>query len=200
MKLVILVLVLATTTVAAQPSTLQPTVQPTPTVEQTPTRSHRSPGLAKLMSIGLTTAGFTTVLITNSLATPDDSGRRLTPKYKLPLYLTGGILLAVGPTSGHLYAGEYWNNALTVRLISGGIMVLAAGAIDNVSSETDHNGNGGAIAVTVIAGVVFLGASAYEAGTAGRAAERYNARHAGPAVTVVPVISREPGIALVGQF
>jgi len=186
-------LVLATATASAQPAM-------TPETAPTAPRHQKSQRLAAVMSFGLTTAGVTTLFVTNSLATPDESGRRLTPKYKLPLYLTAGVLLAVGPSSGHIYAGEYWNRGTTVRLVSGGIMVLAAGAIDDCCSEGDHNGNGGAAAVTVIAGIVVLGASLYECGTAASAVRRYNARHAGPTVALVPVVSREPGLALVGQF
>lgn len=186
---------------ASSPAWAQPAMTPPAAPEPTPASptGPKSDMLAGTLSWGLTSAGVVTLLITTSLAEPDDLGRRLKPKFKTPLYLTSGLLIAVGPTSGHLYAGEYWNRGLAVRLVSGTVMVLAAGAIDDVSSETDHNGNQGAAAVTVVAGLVLLGASVYECATAPRAARRYNARHA--SLAIAPVVSHEQqGVAVVGTF
>jgi hypothetical protein len=194
-KLVVLMVLLATATASAQPATTQPSTTTQPT-EVKASEDGKSQRLAFAMSFGLTTAGMATLFVTGSLSQPDEYGRTLRSEYKLPLYLTAGVLLAVGPSSGHIYAGEYWNGATTVRVVSGGLMVLAGAAIDDGS----HNGNEGAAVVTVASAIVFLGASLYECGTAPRAVRRYNARHAGSAVTIVPVVSREPGLALVGQF
>jgi hypothetical protein len=196
-----LVLVLLVLLLASQPAFAQPAMTPStqPPVELSKPRHHKSEVLAGGLSFGLTAAGLTTLLITNSLATPDDYGRRLRPQYKAPLYLTSAVLLAVGPTTGHIYAGHFWNRGLAVRLVSGTVMVLAAGAIDNCCSEGDHNGNGTAAGVTIAAGIVYLGASLYECATASRAVRRYNERQS-PTFAIAPMISREPGIAVVGRF
>ena len=187
---------MATSAWAQAPGATEPAPQLAPSDE-------KSELLAGGLSFGLTAAGFTTLLVTARLAEPDQNGRRLTEKYKMPLYLTSGVLLAVGPTSGHIYAGTIWNRGLAVRLVAGTVMVLSAGAIDNCCSEGDHNGNEAAAAVTIIAGIVFLGASVYESATAVRDVRRFNARHASSSssIAIAPMLSRDQqGLAVVGRF
>jgi hypothetical protein len=197
--MVLVLFVLASMSALASAQGLPPgATEPTPLV---PADDQKSELLAGGLSFGLTAAGFTTLLVTASLAQPDDFGRRLKDKYKLPLYLTSGVLLAVGPTSGHIYAGTTWNRGLAVRLVSGTIMVLSVGALDDCCSEGDHNGNEGAAVVTVVAGIVFLGASLYESATAVRDVRRYNARHRSPSIAIAPMLTQDQqGLAVVGRF
>lgn len=116
-----------------------------------------------------------------------------------PAGMVGGGLFLVGPTLGHVYAGDTWNTGLAIRLASGAV-VLVGGAFAlrciGECSQSDHNAAAVGAVFASIGVLTYAGATLYEIGTAPEAAARYNRDHHLD-VTVVPTGT---GLAIAGTF
>jgi hypothetical protein len=160
-----------------------------------PPGEYKSPGTALGLSLGITGGG----VLLSVIAAGDSVDRGA----QTALGLTGAAMIALGPTSGHIYAGNGWNTGLKWRLGSLGVATAAAaGALAACPpfSRCENEGLAAAMAlVSVGAGVTYLGATLYEIGTAGRSARTYNETHQ-VSLGVAPVVGREPGLAVVGRF
>ena len=76
--------------------------------------SPKSPFVAGVLSLGLTVAGVgLNVMATHIAPHYDEPGK--SDALRVSVVLTGTALLLVGPTSGHIYAGQAWNPALKWR-------------------------------------------------------------------------------------
>ena len=156
-------------------------------VEQpAPTAQAKSPTTALTLSIGTTAAGVVLFGIADS--TDDRTAANV-------LGWPGLALLIVGPTTGHIYAGNAWNTGLKLRLASLGLAAATIVAIWQAD-----------ISEPAIAGVIlavpigaFFTAGWYEAFTAGRSARTYNRAHQ-VEVGLAPIVGRDSGIALLGRF
>ena len=116
-----------------------------------------------------------------------------------PAGYTGAALVLVGPTLGHIYAGDTWNTGLAVRLGSSATFVLGAGlalrCIDTCSDSDSTVATVGAL-LGLFSAITYAGATFYEIGTAPEAAAKYNREHHLD-VTVVPTGT---GLAVAGTF
>jgi hypothetical protein len=157
----------------------------------------KSPYLALGLSGGTTLGGI-------ALLEYDHWKHESNPSY--PLIAAGLIAIAVGPTTGHVYAGDSWNTGLKLRLVSvgGGVLSLPffIECIDGESREHAACDIGGAIAVA--SALLYGGATLYEIGMAGAAASRHDHAHAAaPSVMLVPLRTRDstiPALAIGGRF
>jgi hypothetical protein len=113
----------------------------------------------------------------------------------------GAIAFLVGPTVGHVYAGQTWSPWLGLRLASVGMPLLGALYDSTQPSRGCDLGCGG------LALGVLLGAAVYTTGMIGEiidapyAARRHN--EAEVSLTVTPIATRTgtaPGIGLIGSF
>lgn len=140
----------------------------------------RSPTTAVLMSLGTTAVGYGLVI---GASNPT-------------LVATGAVMALVGPTTGHFYAGDYWNAGLGCRLL--GIGATFVGGVTIFASEGDSTAGG---ALVVGGGLLYLGGAVYEIATAGRAARAYNREAAVNSLKVAPMVSHQTtGLSLVGRF
>lgn len=111
----------------------------------------------------------------------------------------------VGPSAGHIYAGE-GGHALKMSLLrAAGFATFVYGALEDSSYECYdsycENNDDGETAMW-IGGAVVVGATLYDLYDAGRAAKRTNAKHQ---VMVAPTMMSAaggvtPGVALGGSF
>ncbi len=160
----------------------------------------KNPGTATLLSLGVTALGFGMFLS----ALEDDDG--------WPAGWLGLGTMLVGPSAGHIYAGESGHAVKMSLLRTAGLATLVWGAVeadsyeydcydyDYYCEEDDNNGE----AAMWIGGAVLVGATLYDFVDAGRSAQRANERQR-RAWTVTPSImggpaGRSPGLALTGQF
>lgn len=122
----------------------------------------------------------------------------------------GFALLALGatlgPSAGHIYAGEYVHGALTagirVAAATGGFLSLAVGAIEGLGAGGPNYG-------LMVLGVGLIGGAGvlalYDLVDAGFAARRANEQRKA-SLRAAPVIARDPqgrtqyGLALAGRF
>lgn len=189
--------------IAAPPTIAQPVdVEPLPSeiIEV------KSPGTALALSLGVTAGGLGLVALGSSL---DHGSSRDTGE---SLATVGSIAFFVGPTVGHIYAGNTWNTGLKWRLgslaVSFGGLVYAlsqCGIFDECTqAENDRAGIGAAVAVGGM--ITYFGATIYEVATAPASARNYNLEYTRynmnlrPRMQVVPMAGRAPGLALAGTF
>jgi hypothetical protein len=194
---VVVVLVLASSRVSAEPPSL------------TPTKPLREPGdknpvVAVLLATGVTLGGF---FLLNTSA----------EEHNLKGAVAGGALMAIGPSAGHIYTGQI-DRAIGMSLVrAAGLGIELLGAIEVAESlavtfgfcEGDEcrratNGKTGLV-------MMLIGATIYTAGLgadlvdAPRSVRRYNARRRAT-VGVTPSIARMPSgenipvLALGGRF
>jgi hypothetical protein len=114
-----------------------------------------------------------------------------------PMTAIGIAGLALGPSLGHVYAGEYITGGLALRAAGMTAAILGYREASRCSEVGDCN-------MTAGAGGVILGASAFAAGiiwdvaTAPRAARRWNERHG---ISIAPVITDDgASVTLGGRF
>jgi len=113
------------------------------------------------------------------------------------LSATGALVFAIGPTTGHIYAGQPLSAGLGVRALGmaaslGGILTLAGCGFDEC-----HGGDATAgVGLFYGGAIAFVAGGLYEIATAPSGAKDYNRRH-GLAVTVVPT---GRGLGLAGTF
>nr|HEX4317178.1 hypothetical protein [Kofleriaceae bacterium] len=123
----------------------------------------------------------------------------------------GAALAIIGPSAGHLYAGEYAHVAAMSALRSLALTVIAVGAIDAFSGDLEcadagapapgedgscganNSNHGTAIALVGVSG--FVVATAYDLWDAHRAAERSNAKRGS-----IAVLPTGTGFAVAGRF
>lgn len=186
-----------TTTALAQPGMTQPTYGPTyappppppgapapqgtyygggysggyqPQWAQQPPRPQldlelKSSGTAMLWAIGTTVAGIALI----GKAFDEESGG---------LLLLGGALTLIGPSAGHIYAGESSHAVKASLLRAGGVVIFALGAAEAEDSYCDYDCYGesddSGEAAMWIGGLIVVGSTLYDFYDAGRAVSRYN--------------------------
>ena len=171
--------------------------QPGATPTEAPA-SARSGGTATVLAVGATVLGFGLIAAGNANGNPIDGGNAV---------LTGGgyALAAIGPSAGHIYAGE-GGHALgfsALRVASLGAVAYGASQAIPCLTETCHDQNPELGAAFMIGGgLVYGGLTIYDIYDAHRAARRERA----PAVTVAPTALRTPagrtatGLVVAGTF
>jgi hypothetical protein len=131
-----------------------------------------------------------------------------------PIAVTGIGLLVLGPSLGHLYAGETGRALRHAAVRAGAVAVMGAGLLVAWSSpcafgpeNDDHCPNArDRIGVGIIAAGAALGVGSivYSIIDAPRAADRSNRAQPALAITPVPVISPNrstgPGLSVAGRF
>ncbi len=158
----------------------------------------KSPGTAMLWSVGTTLAGIAMVG-----AAFDERSEGL--------LLIGAGLTLVGPSAGHIYAGE-GSHALKASLLrAGGVLVFALGAAEYGSYECydyycEERGSSGGEAAMWIGGLLVVGSALYDFYDASRAVHRYNDRKRKAAYQFSPTMMSKagggftPGVGVTGSF
>ncbi len=121
---------------------------------------------------------------------------------------TGLGLSVITPSLGEFYAGEWFTPGLAVRVGAVGLATYALGrqvtaTCDNatMSGQTCKQLEPNSVALLGVAAIAFVGGVWYDTLDAGDAVDRYNARHAQAAPTILPTPSGPaPGVMLVGYF
>jgi hypothetical protein len=160
----------------------------------------KDPGTATWLAVGSTAAGAGLALI----ATYENDRHNRAANV---LGISGGVLLFLGPSAGHFYAGEIGHGAVTSALRAG----AAAGAFFglfiatfNLCAEPCHKAdNPEGWALFGVSAAAFVGATAYDLYDAHRAVERANRR--GVDLTIAPTViptatGPTGGLALVGTW
>lgn len=146
----------------------------------------KSPNLAVAISFGATAAGGLLMY----------AGDRF---HAEPVTAAGLFAFAIGPTTGHFYAGRVWSTSLGVRLASAGGMALGLAmvlpCIENCSNETMADAGG---VLLLASAITYSGATLMEIATAEAAARETNVTY-----TIAPLRARDgtvPGFAIAGHF
>ena len=160
----------------------------------------KSEGTATMLSLGTPAAGFALIAASGS---EDDSAGMAT---------LGVIALLVGPSAGHIYAGETGHavgmtlvrGAAALALLAGVIKATTVYAVDCVDCSGSHydDGDDGSTLMWV-GGISLVAATVYDIIDAPRAARRRNAKERGYGVQPMMVgtsNAKSPGIGLVGSF
>lgn len=150
---------------------------------------HKSGATAISLSLGATLGGVAALAVA--------ANARTDHTFKTGLAITGLGLVLIGPTAGHIYAGNAWNRGLQVRL--GSLAVATAGIalawracapFQGGCSEAEHDQSDLFGGVGFVGTLVYSVAMFYEIGSAGSAAHKYNVR-------LVPTGN---GVGAVGRF
>jgi hypothetical protein len=149
---------------------------------------------ATWLSIGATAAGLGAMY----LAAQDHNEN---------LAIAGLAVTLIGPSAGHLYAGENGHAVKMSLLRTGGlVMMIYGGSQDNTAYDCiDYCQKKDGQTAILVGGAVILGATLYDFYDAGRAARRTNEK-AARALTVGPTMMSSsggrssPGVALSGSF
>ncbi len=176
-----------------------PAAAPTPDASAGP----RRPGAATAWAWGATLTGA--ALVAGGALALDRLERGAMSDIAGGALAGGVVLLAVGPSAGHLYAGERRHATLaTLTRVGGAVIFLAASMSDtdcvgSSSSCDDGIGLGHVLGAGLVAGAI-----TYDLVDAPRAARRANRRAAARAA-VVPTAVRAadglaPGLAVAGAF
>lgn len=176
-------LIAATSTVAAKP---------------------RDPKTAKLLS-GVSAAVSGGVVVSGFMFAQD--GR---PFHKPVLY-TGIGLLAVSPSAGEFYSGEYLTWGMGIRAVGTGLalwtlqtqtkIVTCDGAMTADEKCTGFTENSAPL--LGVAAIIFIGGVWYDVLDAPDAANRYNRKHAAPLFVPTAMAAPQglvPGFAVSGRF
>jgi hypothetical protein len=154
---------------------------------------YKSPSTALALSLGITGGGVALAFAAGEVDGDAQSS----------LGWIGSLMIAIGPTTGHIYADNGWNTGLKWRLgslaVGTGALVGALVACPPFSGDCNESGAEALLVVFLGAGVTYIGATAYEIGTAPSAAHKYNSRGQ-PNVSIAPIVGREPGVAVIGRF
>lgn len=125
------------------------------------------------------------------------SGTGTAPELGAGMLVAGSVGFLVGPTLGHIYAGDAWNAGLAIRL--GGLTLASAAAMIAVR---DHHGpipgGRGTVFTATAAGLLLFTGTLVEVSTVPSAVRSANAR-----LSVAPVATTSgmtPGAFLVGEF
>lgn len=162
----------------------------------------KSEGTATMLSLGTTAAGFALLA---SAANQDNGGGMGT---------LGVLALLIGPSAGHIYAGET-GHAVGMSLVRGGAAIaFLAGVIKATTVYATDSGdcidwcNSGdsdnGATLMWVGGLTFVAATVYDIIDAPRAARRRNAKERQFAVQPMFVgtaaNSKTPGIGFAGKF
>jgi hypothetical protein len=171
---------------------------PVGAVTQPVVREIKNPGTAQLLSIGATGLG-----LLGFFAGADDSNDELA--------IAGLGLTLIGPSAGHIYAGENGHAVKMTLLRTAGLLTFVWGAVKQTSSYDcidycyeDDSDNEGETAMYV-GGAVFVLGTLYDLYDSGRAARRFNEKAArqltvGPTMMSAARGGGTPGVALSGSF
>lgn len=150
-----------------------------------------------MLSLGITLAGYGMTTAYDPITRPG--------KARKIIYDTGLVVSAIGPTTGHIYAGQIWSTGLGLRLLGGGFLLIGAADVKHpaYSDEIDIDGVG--LVAFAAGALLYLGGSIWEISTAGSATSAYNRAHDTRAIglSLTPIRGRAgdaPGLALVGGF
>jgi len=151
------------------------------------------------------TAGVSGIVAATGFATGQDGDA-----FNAPILYTGIGMLAIGPSAGEFYAGQYLTIGMGVRAAGAGLALWTLQAqtkeitCDNATNAdqkcTGYKEN--AIPLLGVAAIIFIGGIWYDVLDAGDAADRYNKKHGYTVTpTVVPTSSgAAPGLSLTGSF
>jgi hypothetical protein len=173
------------------PPSLTPITTPAPTLA--PTADAKDPTTAVLLSIGITTAGYVTMI-----ASSNEN-----------LQLAGFAATYLGPSTGQWYAGRV--GALGLGLRAAGFVSMVYGFGQLLQSECDeidgpcNTSNSDAIgtAFMLTGAGLWVGSSIYDVVLAKRAADDWNTRHnvnLAPMMTADTSGNKTPGLVLTGRF
>ncbi|GEM_PF-5155308 len=130
----------------------------------------KSSGTALLWAVGTTVAGIAAI----GAAFDEESEG---------LLLLGAGLTLIGPSAGHIYAGEGTHAVKASLLRAGGVVVFSLGAVANANATSDcydayycEDNNSDGEAAMWIGGLIVVGSTLYDLYDAGRAVNRYNDR------------------------
>ena len=138
-----------------------------------PNTDEKSPETAVGLSLATTASGVGVLALAYELRSTDSTTALVT---------FGVALTVIGPTVGHAYAGQAWNAGLGLRLASVATGVIGGALLVNCLDECrDHSKADVGAALFLTSAIVYAGATLYEIGTAGAAADRYNRMHVGAA-------------------
>lgn len=121
---------------------------------------------------------------------------------------TGILVSLIGPSAGHIYAGESGHAVKASLLRTGGFVTFVAGAISasSVADCIDYcEGSGDGEGLMLLGGAVVVGATLYDFWDAARAARRTNEKQqraylVGPTMMSQTAGGLAPGLALSGSF
>ncbi|MFN0252145.1 MAG: hypothetical protein ACKV2T_35040 [Kofleriaceae bacterium] len=161
----------------------------------------KSAGTALLWSVGTTLAG---VVMISAAFEEESEG----------LLLLGTGLALVGPSAGHIYAGEGGRALKGSLLRAGGLLVFTLGAIESENQEYDcydsyyceDSSDSDGEAAMWIGGLLVVGSTLYDFYDSGRAAHRYNDRRRKAAYQFAPTMMSKagggftPGVGVTGSF
>ncbi|MEO8699715.1 MAG: hypothetical protein ABI867_06710 [Kofleriaceae bacterium] len=170
----------------------------------------KSESTATLLAIGATTAGFLAIGAATDNNGDGNGG----------LGLIGAGLLLIGPSAGHIYAGETGHAVKASLLRSAGVLAMLVGAISMTTVASDAGacppdtlceGGGGrddksrAKLLLGVGAAVYIGSTIYDLVDAGAAARRENRRHARAMMFTPTMMSTHsgrtaPAVSLVGRF
>lgn len=157
--------------------------------------AYKSESTALWLSAGITLGGLV-------VSVPGSSSGR---EAKFAAGVTGMLAFAIGPTTGHIYAGNTWNTGLKWRLGSLALaipsLLLLEGSIGN-NDEPDNDVIAFPAYILFIgSALTYLGATTYEIATAGRSVRRHNRKQAQSVLSVTPLVGRQQrGLGLVYSF
>jgi hypothetical protein len=211
MRLAAAVLILLTATAVAQPGMTPPTTQPIgpqpvyapqqpmygqPMSAPPAPAPRKSESTATLLALGTTAAGLGTIY----LGAQGNNGG---------LAWAGVAITLIGPSAGHIYAGETGHAAQLSLLRIGGFATFVYGLVqattrtdcyDSYACDDPNDGEG----AMWLGGAVVVGATLYDFVDASKAARRAN-RKAERAWQVTPMMMpasgvRSPGVGIAGTF
>jgi len=159
-------------------------------------REIKKPGTAQLLAVGATGLGLLAVF-----GGADDNNEELA--------LAGAALTLIGPSAGHIYAGENGHAVKMTLLRTAGLLTFAWGAVESTQGDCidycyEDDSSEGETAM-YLGGAVFVIGTLYDLYDSGRAARRYNEK-AARALTLGPTMmssargGTSPGVALSGSF
>ena len=158
---------------------------------------------AQLLSgVGASVSG--SIVIAGFMAAPD--GKR----FNEPVMYTGIGLLAITPSLGEFYAGEYLTWGMGIRAVASALAVYTLqtqthlAVCDNAHSSQDppcEVFTEGAYPLLGLAAIGFIGGVWYDVLDSGDAVERYNRANGFSVAPVVPTSNGlAPGMSLSGTF
>jgi hypothetical protein len=206
MRLAVIAAVLAISTAAsAQPGLTPPQYQDPvppapfayPAPEATPVKSE---GVATMLSIGATAAGFALI----SAGANNENGGAMA---------LGVGALMIGPSAGHIYAGEN-SHAVKMSLLRGGsFVVFMAGVLQLTTASVDsecidwcgpsNDERTKGERMMWVGGLTFVAATVYDILDASRAARRRNNKNRGYVMMPMMVQSSAgpaPAVGMSGRF
>jgi hypothetical protein len=151
----------------------------------------RSPGAALALSAGTTLAGgLLTWHGASSFGSSADGEVAL-----------GLSLVAIGPATGNIYAGDTWNTGFKIRLAAIGGGLVGVGIVAGSDCFIECRGSRAAASagetVVIASGLIYIAGSLLEIANAPLAAQRHNETH----VVIAPLAAAHiAGLAIGGTF